>query len=360
MSHHPVIDVHAHVLLPALQQHVMELDPEGFAAAQDLELRRNGLESLEASGQMIHARWELLTSLETRLAAMDANGVDVQLVSPSPSHFYPFLGEEQSVDVAREANASVARLVEQAPGRLAGLGLVPLQHPARMVEVLEHAVLECGLRGVEIGSYAPDGTGEQNKTIELSDPALEPFWAAAAALVAVVFVLPFGFSLDERLARYYLANTVAQPAENAVALSHLIFSGVLDRYPNLVILAAHAGGYLPTAIGRSDHAWRVRPEARNCANTPSSYLRRIWFDSLTHDRHQLAELVRVVGEDNVLLGSDYPFDMGTDTPVRDLSNSGLPHDVQQQILGGNAAALGLTAGLRQPVRDTGSLDFTGN
>ena len=119
-----------------------------------------------------------------------------------------------------------------------------------------------GLAGVEISSFAGD--------VELSDERLEPFWARAAELGCIVFLHPFGCSLDERLDRFYLSNTVGQPAENAVALSHLIFSGVLDRHPDLKIVAAHGGGYLPFAIGRSDRAWRVRPEARRCEHAPST------------------------------------------------------------------------------------------
>ena len=341
MSAAPVVDVHAHVLLPELQQRAAALDPAGSTAAQELEVRRNGPESMAVSGPMIRERWPLLTDLDARLTAMDRAGVDVQLVSPSPSHYYPHLVAEHALDVARRANEAVRDLVAQAPERLKGLGLAPLQHPAHMVEALEHAVTGCGLRGVEIGSYGAAPDGGQAGTVELSDPALEPFWAAAERLGALVFLHPFGCSLDERLDRFYLANTVSQPAENAVALSHLVFSGVLDRHPDLVVLAAHGGGYLPTAIGRSDRAWRVRPDARRCARPPSSYLRQIYFDSLTHDPGQLAELVRVAGAQRVLLGSDFPFDMGTDTPVEVLRTAGLDPEAERLILTGNAAALGL-------------------
>ena len=150
----PTVDVHAHILLPALQQLVAEADPEGFGAQQALEVRRNGPESMAASGKMIKERWPQLTDLDRRLADMDAQGVDVQLVSPSPSHFYYFAGEELALQLAKAANQAVREFVDRAPERLNGLGLVPLQHPALMVEDLEHAVLECGLLGVEIGSFA--------------------------------------------------------------------------------------------------------------------------------------------------------------------------------------------------------------
>jgi aminocarboxymuconate-semialdehyde decarboxylase len=272
---------------------------------------------------------------------MDESGVDVQLVSPSPSHFYYFAGEKLSLELARSANEAIRTFVDRAPERLNGLGLVPLQHPALMVEALDHAVLECGLIGVEIGSFAatPDISG--CTTVELSDGRLEPFWSRAAELGALVFLHPFGCSLDERLDRFYLANTVSQPAENAVALSHLIFSGVLDRHPNLKVLAAHGGGYLPTTIGRSDHAWKVRPEARGCAEPPSAYLKKLYFDSLVHSPAELRALVAAAGPEQVLLGSDYPFDMGSEDPVAEVTGAQLAARDEARVLAGNAAALGI-------------------
>ncbi|MCX7522272.1 amidohydrolase family protein [Microbacterium sp. STN6] len=333
----PVVDVHAHAIFPELQRLVATGDPEGFEAHQRLEARRNGAASLEVSGAMVGARIPQLTVLERRLADMDAAGIDVQLVSPSPSHYYPFLGSRLAAEVARAANRAVASLVSRAPDRLGGLGLVPLQHPQLMVELLEDAVVTCGLRGVEISSFAPG--------VELSGERLEPFWARASQLGAVLFLHPFGCSLDERLDRYYLSNTVGQPVENAVALSHLIFSGVLDRHPALTLVAAHGGGYLPTFLGRSDHAWRVRPEARECAEAPSSYLRRLYFDSLVHTPHALRALAAAAGADRVLLGSDYPFDMGVDDPLERLRAAELGEAQTAAIASGTAAALGIGAGL---------------
>ncbi|KAD4059944.1 amidohydrolase family protein [Arthrobacter yangruifuii] len=347
----PVVDVHAHVVLPALQDYVAVCAPAEFAAAQELDARRQGAESLKISGAMIRDRWPRLVDLSRRLADMDAAGIDVQLVSPSPSHYYYFAGPELGAEIARRANTAVRDLVESAPGRLAGLGLAPLQDPGSMVAALEHAVQDCGLLGVEIGSYAPGvnrspGQDPNAGTVELSDPGLEPFWARAEELGALVFLHPFGCSLDERLDRFYLANTVAQPAENAVALSHLIFSGVLDRYPKLRILAAHGGGYLPGTLGRSDHAWRVRPDAHGCAAPPSSYLHRLWFDSLTHSPSELRALAAAAGADRILLGSDYPFDMGTDDPAGEVRAADLSAREEHGILAGNAAALGIRPGLR--------------
>ncbi|MFI6037354.1 amidohydrolase family protein [Streptomyces sp. NPDC051315] len=325
----PTVDVHAHVLLPEVEALVAGL--RGLAEAKALDARRNGPDALAVNGPMVRERLPRLTDATVRLAAMDAQGVDVQLVSPSPSHYHYWADEETAEKVYRLANEATAAHCSAAPDRLRGLGLVPLQHPRHTVRALGHA-LEQGLAGVEISSHAPGR--------ELSDPAYEPFWARAEETGAIVFLHPFGCTLDERLDRWYLSNTVGQPTENAVALSHLIFSGVLDRHPGLKLVAAHGGGYLPTHIGRSDHAWSARPDAgAGCAHLPSSYLKRLYFDSLVHDPHVLRELVRVAGADRVLLGSDFPFDMGTEDPVGALRAARLPEADLDAVRGRNAAAL---------------------
>ncbi|WP_328906741.1 amidohydrolase [Streptomyces sp. NBC_00234] len=329
MTTTPTVDVHAHVLLPEIDELVGGLP--GLAGARALDARRNGPAAMAVNGPMIGERIARLTDPAVRLAAMDTQGVDVQVVSPSPSHYHYWTDERTAEKVYRLANEATAAHCATAPDRLKGLGLVPLQHPARAVEALEHA-LECGLSGVQISSHAPGR--------ELSDPAYEPFWSRAEETGALLFLHPFGCTLDERLDQWYLSNTVGQPTENAVALSHLIFSGVLDRHPGLTIVAAHGGGYLPTHIGRSDHAWTARSDAgAGCAHLPSSYLKRLYFDSLVHDPAVLRELVRAAGADRVLLGSDFPFDMGSADPVGALRAARLADADFHAVRGGNAAAL---------------------
>lgn len=329
MTTTPTVDVHAHVLLPEIDELVGGLP--GLAGARALDARRNGPAALAVNGPMIGERIPRLTDPAARLAVMDAQGVDVQLVSPSPSHYHYWADEQTAEKVYRLANEATAAHCATAPDRLKGLGLVPLQHPELAVEALGHA-LERGLLGVEISSHAPGR--------ELSDPAYEPFWSRVEETGALLFLHPFGCTLDERLDRWYLSNTVGQPTENAVALSHLIFSGVLDRHPGLKVIAAHGGGYLPTHIGRSDHAWSTRSDAgAGCAHLPSTYLKRLYFDSLVHDPAVLRELVRAAGADRVLLGSDFPFDMGSEDPVGALRAARLADTDFHAVRGGNATAL---------------------
>jgi aminocarboxymuconate-semialdehyde decarboxylase len=231
-----------------------------------------GRESVRVNEQQIKTIAPLLTDLSSRLEAMDEMGIDVQLVSPSPVHYHEWAHEGLAGQIAQEVNEGIAELCEQEPERLAGLGVVPLHHPALAVQALTAAVDTLGLRGVEISTSAGD--------MELSDPALDPFWARAEELSALVFIHPWGCSLGARLDEHYLANIVGQPVETTLALSHIIFSGLLDRRPGLRVLGAHGGGYLPFYIGRSDHAWRVRVDSQTPVEPPSEYLRRLYFDSL--------------------------------------------------------------------------------
>jgi len=329
------IDTHAHLLMPELQEAVAKRAPEQVAAASALELKRHGQESIKVSGRMIGERWLKLTDRQERLRSMQETGVTHQWVSPSPSHFYPWADKELAVWVYQEAHRIMAQHVAGASEQLTGMGLVPLQHPELCVDALDDAVLNHGFIGIEISSFADE--------VELSDERLDPLWARAAELGAIIFLHPFGCSLDERLDRYYLANSVGQPIENAVAISHLIFGGVFDRHPSLKVIAAHGGGYLHAGIGRADRAWAVRPEAAGCIHPPSQYLSKLYYDTVVHSELALKQLIESVGTDRIVLGSDFPFDMGLDNPVVELreglQNIGFSSQVEQSILYQNAADL---------------------
>ncbi|MFE4964623.1 amidohydrolase family protein [Streptomyces sp. NPDC056660] len=331
----PVVDFHGHLAVPGAD--ALVAGTEGFAAELAAEQRAHSPASLAANRAQLQRLAPKLTDVGARLADLDAMGVDVQVVGPMPMHHY-WAGPDLAVRLARTVNESVAAHCATAPERLHGLGTVPLQHPDLAVALLDTAVTELGLHGVSV-STTVDGR-------ELADPAHDEVWLKAEELGAVVFVHPWGCSLGERLATHYLGNTVGQPAETTVALSRLIFTGVLDRFPRLKVVAAHGGGYLPTYIGRSDHAWRVRPDARGCAEPPSSYLRRMWFDALVYTPRALRHLVEEVGADRVVLGTDHPFDMGVTDPVARLDAAGLDPVARDAIAGGNALELLLKGHVR--------------
>jgi len=330
----PVIDTHGHLLVP--EANALADGHPREAADAAAELASFSAPSVAANQAQLRRVWPQLTSVERRLADLDAIGVDVQLVGPMPMHRYwaePALAGKLTTVI----NEAVAAHCAAGAGRLYGLGTLPLQHPDLAVRELERAVTDLGLKGVSVSTNV-DGR-------ELADPAFEPVWEAAAGFGAVVFVHPWGCSLGPRLGAHFLGNTFGQPAETALALSHLVFAGTLDRHPGLRLLAAHGGGFLPTYIGRSDHAWSQRADARGCLRPPSSYLRRIWYDALVYTPQALRHLVEMVGSDKVVLGTDYPFDMGVTDPVERATAAALPAADLTAILSGNAAKLlGLAVG----------------
>lgn len=325
------VDLHCHALSTEVEQLVAS-HPRRQAEPQ-MMVRTLGAESAAHNARvMLPAVGPKLTGLDARLADMDAMGMDVQVVSPSPNQYYYWADEALAREVVRVQNEHIAGLCARHPDRLQGLGTVALQHPAMAVEQLRHAVEVLGLKGVEI-STSVEGR-------EIADPQLEPIWAEAARLRCVVFIHPLGTWAFERLNRWYLTNVIGQPLETTVALSHLVFGGVLDRHPHLRLLAAHGGGYLPFYLGRFEHAWQVRPEARAMRHAPREYLKRIWFDTVLYEPRAIRHLIDEVGLPQVVTGTDYPFDMGSYGVAALLERvPGLDEAGRAAILGGNARRL---------------------
>ena len=328
---HFTIDLHAHLLTPAVEPLVADCPQK--KGEPEFMLRTMGAASAAHNARvMLPAAFRKMTSLDERLRDMDAMGVDVQVLSPSPNQYYYWAEPDLAKEIARTQNEYVAATCATHPERFAGLGTIALQHAELSVEQLTHAVKTLGLKGVEI-STAVNG-------LDLADAKFEKFWAKADELGCVVFIHPLGTSLGERVNQFYLTNTIGQPLETTIALSNLIFGGVLDRNPGVKIIAAHGGGYLPAYIGRSDHAFKVRPEAANIQKKPSEYLKQIYFDSLVYAPEQLRTLIAQVGASQIVVGTDYAFDMG-DYDVHTLIEAvqGLSEDERAKILGGNAVKL---------------------
>jgi predicted TIM-barrel fold metal-dependent hydrolase len=325
----PAVDVHAHVAVPALEP--LLADEPGQAEQQRLDAAALGDASVTYNrahfGQLIPR----LADLDLRLAAMDKAGVDMQAVAPVPQS-HAWAGPALARRIVAVTNEAVASFCALQSSRLLPVGTVALQHPDLAAEQLRHAVTALGMRGVQISTAAAPG-------MELDDPRLAEFWAAAEDLGAAVLIHPWGCTLGSRLNAYYLFNTVGNPAETALALSRIIFSGLLERHPGLKIWSAHGGGYLPGYIARADHAWSVREDARTTRRPPSELLRQTFTDSLVYTPEQLRHLVAVMGPGQVTLGSDYPFDMGVDDPVGRLTAAGLDDPTVTAIRGGNAARL---------------------
>jgi aminocarboxymuconate-semialdehyde decarboxylase len=329
---HAIIDFHCHVLTLAAEPLIAERMEKKSEPA--MMLKAIGEASFtHNSTVMLPRAFPKLTRVEERLADMNAMGIDVQVLSPSPNQYYYWAERDLAEQLVKLQNEHIAELCAQHPERFAGLGTLALQHPQLAAEQLEYAMRQLGLKGVEISTSV--------NAAELDAELLLPFWKKADELGAIIFIHPFGTTLGERVRTHYLSNIIGQPLETTIALSHLIFGGVLDRHPGLKIVAAHGGGYLPSYCGRSNHGHDVRPEAKAGAKLrPIEYLRKMWFDTLVYEPEALRHLVNVVGASQVVVGSDYPFDMGHDDPNGLIgSTPGLTEEEAAAILGGNAAAL---------------------
>lgn len=326
------VDFHCHVLTLAVEPLVADRPQKKNESALMMKSMGEASVAHNNSVMLPHA-FPRLTRLEQRLADMDAMGVDIQVLSPSPTQYYYWADRDLAEQLVRVQNEHVAEVCAQHPDRLVGLGTLALQHAEAAAEQLEYAMRRLGLKGVEISTSV--------NSQELDAAQLAPFWRKAEELGALVFIHPFGTTLGERVSTNYLSNIIGQPLETTLALSHLIFGGVLDRHPGLRIVAAHGGGYLPSYCGRSNHGHAVRPEAQAGAKLlPVEYLRKMWFDTLVYEPEALRHLINVVGASQLLVGTDYPFDMGHYDPHGLLAATpGLTEAERRAILGGNAAGL---------------------
>ncbi len=323
------IDLHAHALVEEVE--TLARGDERWRREAEQAALLTGAASVEHNRKLMTGDYAAsLTRVEARIAAMDAMRIDMQAVSVVPTQYYYWAGRELAEKIVAAANERIAAICATNRDRFVGLGTVALQHPELAVAELERAIREFGLKGVIVAT-AVNG-------VELADSRHEPFWSKAEELGALVFIHPMGCSLGARLTRFYFSNLIGNPTETTIALAHLIFSGVLDRHPRLRICAAHGGGYFPFYTARFDHGWRVRPEAHSCRLAPSEYLKRIWFDSLVYTPAQLGFLVWQAGASQVVLGTDFPFDMGINDPLAQLDAVASLTDAERAAIRGENAA----------------------
>jgi aminocarboxymuconate-semialdehyde decarboxylase len=323
------IDIHSHVAIPQAM---------AFAKPH-LDMANLGLaEFANAESKALLAKQEAdiatrITAYDDRLADLDAMGLDLQLVMPPPNQCFYTVPLEISVKASRLVNDGLAEYVAKKPDRFLALGTVPLTDGKEAASELEYCVKKLGMKGVELL------TNVAGK--ELSDPICAPFWQKAEELGALVILHPNGFTEGKRFSRFYFNNVIGNPLETTIALHYLIFDGVLERHPNLKILAVHGGGYLPAYSGRIDHAWGARSDSHgNLPQPPTTYLKKIYFDSVVFTPYQLAELVRLVGVDHVIMGSDYPFDMADFDPIGHLASvESFDQSTVAALAGGNAKRL---------------------
>ncbi|MGH7390165.1 MAG: amidohydrolase family protein [Candidatus Rokuibacteriota bacterium] len=273
-------------------------------------------------------------SAPRRLADMDRDGIRRQLISPIPVHFCYWGSPAVTAEFARIQNDFIAETVARHPARFIGAGTVAMQSVKHALPELDR-MKAAGFRALEIGTNV---NGR-----DLDDPDIVEILEAAQALGLAVFVHPWSGIGEERMRAFYLPHMVGLPAETSLAISRLIFGGVLDRLPELRIAFAHGGGTFIPLLGRIDHGFEVRPEAKQViSRRPSTYLRRLYVDSITHDPRLLELLCEKAGSDRVMLGSDYPFDMGVAHPLDQLTGVRLtPEDTDNVLFRSARRFLGL-------------------
>jgi aminocarboxymuconate-semialdehyde decarboxylase len=244
--------------------------------------------------------------VDRRREFMREQGIVTQLLSPPPFLFYYWCEAQAALDIIRMENDAIAETVARDPAHFVGLGTVPLQDVAASIRECER-IERAGLRGVEVGSNV-DGR-------DLDAPEFGPFFEALQDLDLPVLLHGANVAGGDRMNDFHLRNLVGFPLDTTLAAARLIFAGVLDRFPRLRICVGQAGGALPYLAGRLDHGHAVRPECRRfIMDAPSEYLRRFYFDTLTHSPRALGWLLETVGPGRVMLGSDFPFDMGAPAP----------------------------------------------
>ena len=323
-----IIDTHAHIIVPEI---LKEASPNEAWRPRVVWDASQGKQFIEYKNKRIGSATREFVSVEAILSEMEKSGVEAVLLCPWVSLVRYDAPPEESLEACQVQNEALRALADKYPGKIAGLGMVPLQDVPLAICELER-LMKSGLKGVEIGTHV--------NGVYPGDERFRLFWEACEALDVFVFIHPAEGGGRAELQNYYMWNVIGNPLETTVAAGHLILSGVMDAYPRLKILLAHGGGTLPYLHGRLDRGFKQRPEINKViSRPPTEYLKMFYFDTITHDPVVLHNLVDLVGADHVLLGSDYPFDMGNENPADLVRAAGLGAEAEAKILGENASQL---------------------
>src|SRR5262245_17713512 len=325
------IDIHAH-LTPQCFWHATENGGDWHSIRREKDARGSDVALVGGKPQPLppRAKW----TPEERLADMDSLGVDVHVVSPYVGFYNYQLDTPVATATSRATNDEIAGMVRTWPQRFAGLGTLPMHDVKGAINEVERCMTQLGLKGAEINDHVNGRT--------LEEPEFRPFWKAVEQMGAVIFFHQAGETLvTQRSKRYHLPNSIGNLVDRAVTFAALVHGGVMDEFPDLMIVLGHGGGYTCYGIGRMDHAWKVRSEARvHITRPPSAYLNKFYYDCIVYTEDALRYLIDSVGVDRVVFGTDWPYDMALDWPVAwILGMKTLTQDEKEAILGKNLERL---------------------
>ncbi|NND50617.1 MAG: amidohydrolase family protein [Rhizobiales bacterium] len=322
------VDFHGHMFVPAAD----ELVKPHLSEESHLGRRQSNPRTREISQNQFRERFKEWSGIEERLADMDKMDLDVMAVSCAPPQFHYGVDAGLGHESSQLINDTIADQIAPRPDRFVGIATVPLQDTGLALTELERAVNDLGFRGVMVQASVGDE--------ELSAERLEPFWARCEALEIPVFIHPASFKTT-RFGRNYLTNIIGNPLDTTVAVHYLIFDGVMARYPRLKVFLAHGGAFAGAYGARMDHGFGARPDCRDHIDElPSTYLKRFYYDTVVFSVGQLAYLIDTFGAEHVVLGTDYPADMGEYNPVEHVYQvEGLEESAREKICGLNALDL---------------------
>jgi len=327
MASKPIIDIHAH-FYPQSYLKILAEEGESFGIRLDQTHPKETVIDMKGSRLSLGPAF---TDLDLRLKEMKRQRVDIHALSLTRPMVY-WADPELGLKLSQAMNDAMAEAHTAFPDRFVGLAVLPMQDIPSALEELERASRLPGIRGVYMG------TNINGK--DLSDPQYLPLFQRIEKLRLPVFLHPTQVIGPERLKPYFSYNLLGFPFDTAIAAAHLIFSGILDRFPRLSFCLPHAGGALPWLIGRMNRGHKITEECRQMKHKPSTYLRRFTYDTISHDPGALLYLIRLVGADRVMIGSDYCFAIGYDRPVEVVTRlAALSRADQARILGSNAARL---------------------
>eukprot|EP00045_Choanoeca_perplexa_P001561 m.20622 g.20622 ORF g.20622 m.20622 type:complete len:343 (-) comp11031_c0_seq2:87-1115(-) len=322
------VDFHTHILPKDIPDWKARFGYGGFITLD--HINEGSARMMRDDGKFFREIEDNCWCPEKRIKEMTATGVDVQVICTVPVMFNYWTKPEHGLIIAQDLNNHIASVCKQHPKKFIGLASVPLQDPELAATELRRAMTDLKLAGVQIGSHVNDWN--------LDASELEPFWHACEETQAAVLVHPWDMQLDGRYSKYWAPWLVGMPAETTLAIMTILMGGVLERHPKLRLCFAHGGGSFAFTVGRIQHGYNVRPDlcATECKTPPMDFIGKFWVDSAVHDDDALELLIKRMGQDRVIMGSDYPFPLGEHHPGQCIeTHKALDAELQTKLLGSN-------------------------